>query len=214
LKDLNNFEQQRSKMVENQIRRRGITDKNVLNAMATVPRHLFVDKKNQRFAYIDGPLLIGYDQTISQPYIVAFMTDELKLKPHHKVLEIGTGCGYQTAVLSLLAGTIISLEFVKSLADSAKRRLNKLGYANIAVHNYNGLKGWKDDAPYDRIIGTAAPPSIPDNLIDQLAPNGIMILPVGGSIFDQSLFIVKKNNRGKVSIKRSLGVRFVPMVDN
>ena len=210
---MNDFEQQRLKMVENQIRHRGITDKSILNAMVTVPRHLFVDKKNQRFAYIDGPLLIGHDQTISQPYIVAFMTDELKLKPYHKVLEIGTGCGYQSAVLSLLADKIISLELVKSLADSAKRRLNKLGYANITVHNSNGLKGWKNDAPYDRIIGTAAPASIPDDLIEQLAPNGIMILPVGASIFDQSLFIVIKNNRGKASIKRSLGVRFVPMVD-
>lgn len=214
MKDLNDFEQQRLKMVENQIRRRGITDRRVLKTMATVPRHLFVNQMNQRFAYIDGPLLIGHDQTISQPYIVAFMTNELKLKPYHKVLEIGTGCGYQTAVLSMLADKIISLELVKSLADSAKRRLNELGYANISVHNSNGLKGWKDDATYDRIIGTAAPPSIPNDLIEQLAPNGIMILPVGGSIFDQSLFIVKKNNRGKVSIKRSLGVRFVPMVNN
>ena len=103
MKDLNDFEQQRLKMVENQIRRRGITDKRVLNAMATVPRHLFVDKKNQRFAYIDGPLLIGHDQTISQPYIVAFMTDELKLKPHHKVLEIGTGCGYQICSIVIVS---------------------------------------------------------------------------------------------------------------
>jgi len=214
LKDLNNFEQQRKRMVDDQIRRRGIRDKRVLNAMTTVPRHLFVDKKEHRFAYIDEPLPIGNGQTISQPYIVAFMTDELKLKPNHKVLEIGTGCGYQSAVLSMLCKKIISLECVKSLADSAKLRLEELGYHNISIQNSNGLNGWVADAPYDRIIGTAAPSSIPNALIDQLAPEGKMIIPVGDSIFDQSLFTIKKNKKGKVSIKRSLGVRFVPMVDS
>ena len=213
LKDLNNFEQQRIKMVEEQIRRRGIRDENVLNAMLTVPRHLFVNKKEQHIAYFDGPLPIGYGQTISQPYIVAFMTDELKLKSHHKVLEIGTGCGYQSAILSILCKNVISLECIKSLAESAKKRLRNLGYTNITIHNSNGLKGKQSHAPYDRIIGTAAPTSIPDELIGQLAPEGRMILPVGGSVFDQSLFIIKKNKKEKVSIKRSLGVRFVPMVE-
>lgn len=212
MKDLNDFEQQRIRMVEEQIRRRGIRDKRILNTMITVPRHLFVDEPHQKFAYTDGPLPIDHGQTISQPYIVAFMTNELKLESHHKVLEIGTGCGYQSAVLSMLCKNVISLECVKSLADSAKIRLEELGYKNISIHNSNGLKGWARESPYDRIIGTAAATSVPDLLIEQLAIDGIMILPVGGSLFDQSLFIIKKNKKGKVSINRSLGVRFVPMV--
>jgi len=209
---MNKFEQHRLQMVENQIRRRGITDKRVLHAMATVPRHLFVDKYERQLAYFDGPLPIGHGQTISQPYIVAFMTDELQIESHHTVLEIGTGCGYQAAILSMLAKEVISLEYVAKLAKSASKRLNDLGYKNIKVHNANGINGWEENAPYDRIIGTAAPASIPDKLIEQLAPQGRMIIPVGGSVFDQSLYIVTKNTKGKIKIKRSLGVRFVPMV--
>lgn len=209
---MNDFEQLRREMVENQMRRRGISDERVLNAMLTVPRHLFVNEKEQPLAYFDGPLPIGHGQTISQPYIVAFMTEMLQVHSYHKVLEIGTGCGYQSAILALLAEKVISLECVKKLAESAKLRLNNLGYTNVAVHKSNGLLGWAKEAPYDRIIGTAAPYSIPDKLIDQLSPKGIMILPVGGNVFDQSLFIIKKNLKGKVTIKRSLGVRFVPMV--
>ena len=209
---MKDFKQLRQAMVEDQIRRRGISDKLVLTAMLTVPRHLFVDENERPLAYFDGPLPIGHGQTISQPYIVAFMTEALKISSKDKILEIGTGCGYQSAILSLLAKQVISLEYVEKLANSAKSRLNKLGYKNVSVHNSNGLLGWEQEAPYDRIIGTAAPSTIPDILVDQLAPKGIMILPVGGSVFDQSLFIVKKNLRGNVSIKRSLGVRFVPMV--
>ena len=199
-------------MVEDQIRRRGIADKRVLQAMATIPRHLFVEKHQQQFAYFDGPLPIGHGQTISQPYIVAFMTDELQIEPHHTVLEIGTGCGYQAAVLSMLAKEVVSLEYVTKLAKSAGKRLNDLGYKNIKVHNANGINGWEENAPYDRIIGTAAPTSIPEKLIEQLAPQGRMIIPVGASIFDQSLYIITKNKKDKVKIKRSLPVRFVPMV--
>lgn len=211
-KEKNKFDQQRLQMVEDQIRRRGIADKRVLNAMATVPRHLFVDKLERRLAYFDGPLPIGHGQTISQPYIVAFMTDELQVESHHTVLEIGTGCGYQAAVLSMLAKEVISLEYVAKLATSASKRLNALGYNNIKVCAANGLNGWKENAPYDRIIGTAAPTSMPDKLIDQLALQGRMIIPVGGSVFDQSLYIITKNKKGKVKINRSLPVRFVPMV--
>lgn len=200
-------------MVEDQIRRRGISDKRVLHAMATVQRHLFVDKYEKQLAYFDGPLPIGHGQTISQPYIVAFMTDELQIESNHTVLEIGTGCGYQAAIISMLAKEVVSLEYVAKLAKSARKRLNDLGYKNIKVHNANGINGWEENAPYDRIIGTAAPASIPDKLIEQLAPQGRMIIPVGGSIFDQSLFIITKNTKGKVKIKRSLPVRFVPMVD-
>lgn len=200
-------------MVEDQIRRRGISDKRVLHAMATIQRHLFVDKYERQLAYFDGPLPIGHGQTISQPYIVAFMTDELQIESNHTVLEIGTGCGYQAAIISMLAKEVVSLEYVAKLAKSARKRLNDLGYKNIKVHNANGINGWEENAPYDRIIGTAAPASIPDKLIEQLAPQGRMIIPVGGSIFDQSLFIITKNTKGKVKIKRSLPVRFVPMVD-
>ncbi len=209
---MNTFDQHRLQMVEDQIRRRGISDKRVLSTMATVPRHLFVEKHQQQLSYFDGPLPIGHGQTISQPYIVAFMTDELQIESHHTVLEIGTGCGYQAAVLSMLAKEVISLEFVAKLANDARKRLIDLGYSNIQVHNANGITGWRENAPYDRIIGTAAPTSMPDKLIEQLAPEGKMIIPVGGSIFDQSLFIVTKNKKGAVKIKRSLPVRFVPMV--
>jgi len=209
---MNKFDSQRSQMVEDQIHSRGITNKNVLNAMKTVPRHLFVDKLQQHLAFDDGPLPIGHGQTISQPYIVAFMTDELQIESHHTVLEIGTGCGYQSAVLSMLARKVISLEFVANLANDARKRLIDLGYSNIQVHRANGITGWMENAPYDRIIGTAAPISMPNKLIEQLAPQGRMIIPVGGSLFDQSLFIITKNKNGKVEIKRSFAVRFVPMV--
>ncbi|MCJ7801505.1 MAG: protein-L-isoaspartate O-methyltransferase, partial [Candidatus Marinimicrobia bacterium] len=128
------------------------------------------------------------------------------------VLEIGTGCGYQSAVLSMLAKEVISLEYVAKLAETARKMLSKLGYDNIHVYNANGMDGWVENAPYNRIIGTAAPTSMPNKLIDQLAPPGRMIIPVGGSIFDQSLFIITKNKKGTVKIKRSLPVRFVPMV--
>lgn len=199
-------------MVKDQIRRRGIVDKSVLEAMETVPRHLFVADNERRLAYIDGPLPIGNGQTISQPYIVAYMTERLKLQQHHKVLEIGTGCGYQAAILSHIVKKVISIEYVKDLANSAKKRLSDLGYHNISVYYSNGRLGWEQEAPYDRIIGTAAPSSIPQPLIEQLAAEGIMILPVGESIFDQTLHIITKNKKNKVNIKRSLGVRFVPMV--
>lgn len=209
---MNKFEQQRLQMVEDQIRRRGISDKRVLNAMATVPRHLFVEKHQQQLSYFDGPLPIGHGQTISQPYIVAFMTDELQIESHHTVLEIGTGCGYQAAILAMLAKEVISLELVAKLSETSRKRLSELGYENIQIYNANGIDGWLENAPYDRIIGTAAPTSMPDKLIEQLAPHGRMIIPVGASIFDQSLFIITKNKKSTVKIKRSLPVRFVPMV--
>ena len=212
LKEMNNFDQQRLQMVADQIQRRGISDKRVLRTMKTVPRHLFVDEPHKQLAYYDGPLPIEHGQTISQPYIVAFMTDELQIESQHTILEIGTGCGYQAAVLSMLAKEIISLEFVAKLANDARKRLIDLGYSNIQVHNANGITGWKENAPYDRIIGTAAPTSMPDKLIEQLAPQGRMIIPVGDSVFNQSLYIITKNKKGKVKINRSLGVRFVPMV--
>ena len=209
---MNKFDQRRLQMVEDQILRRGISDKRVLNAMETVPRHLFVEKHQQQLAYFDGPLPIGHEQTISQPYIVAFMTEELRIQAHHTVLEIGTGCGYQSAILSILAKKVISLEYVAKLAETASNRIRKLNYSNIQVYSVNGFDGWTENAPYDRIIGTAAPTSMPDKLIEQLSTQGRMIIPIG-SMFDQSLFIITKNKKGVVKIKRSLPVRFVPMVD-
>ena len=212
LKQINKFDQRRLQMVEDQMRRRGISDKRVLNAMGTVQRHLFVEKHQQQLAYFDGPLPIGHEQTISQPYIVAFMTEELRIQAHHAVLEIGTGCGYQSAILSMLAKKVVSLENVDKLAKTARKRLYEQGYDNIQVYNVNGFDGWTENAPYDRIIGTAAPTTMPDKLIEQLSPQGRMIIPIG-SMFNQSLFIITKNKKGTVKIKRSLPVRFVPMID-
>ena len=199
-------------MIKNQLVRREIADKKVLEAIEKVPRHLFVSKRQRLFAYIDNPLPIGHGQTISQPYIVAFMTEVLKVKPHHAVLEIGTGCGYQAAILSLLVKNVISLEIVKALADSTKKRLKKLNYKNIDVFCSNGEKGWAKDAPYDRIITTAAPTQVPDALIEQLNFDGRMIIPVGPDINYQYLQIITKNKRGIIRTKQSLPVRFVPMV--
>ena len=199
-------------MIKNQLVRREIADKKVLEAIEKVPRHLFVSKGQRPFAYSDNPLPIGHGQTISQPYIVAFMTEVLKVKPHHAVLEIGTGCGYQAAILSLLVKNVISLEIVKALADSTKKRLKKLNYKNIDVFCSNGEKGWAKDAPYDRIITTAAPTQVPDALIEQLNFNGRMIIPVGPDVNYQYLQIITKNKRGIIRTKQSLPVRFVPMV--
>ncbi len=214
IKQMNNFDELRVQMVNDQIRRRGITDKRILNAMAEVPRHIFVNQINQPLAYYDGPLPIGEGQTISQPYIVAFMTNELKISLQHKVLEIGTGCGYQTAVLAEMAQEVISLEYVNKLATTARKRLDKLNYKNVTIHKANGMNGWKDNAPYNRIIVTAAPTLIPEKLVEQLAPQGRMIIPVGQSIYNQALFIITKSKGGLVNVKQSLSVRFVPMAEH
>jgi protein-L-isoaspartate(D-aspartate) O-methyltransferase len=207
-----NLEQARKEMVEYQIRRRGITNSKLLAAIEQVPRHLFIDEEQRPFAYEDGPLPIGHGQSISQPYIVAFMTDALQVKKTHTVLEIGTGCGYQAAVLSLLARRVISLEIVPELAREARKRLRHLGYDNVTVVETDGYQGWPDEAPYDRIIGTAAPKEIPETLTRQLARNGRMVLPVGAHLFNQFLLIITKDAQGRVRKRRSLAVRFVPMV--
>ena len=199
-------------MIKNQLIKRNIADKNVLEAMKKVPRHLFVSNVQRTFAYGDNPLPIGHEQTISQPYIVAFMTEVLDVQPHHTVLEIGTGCGYQTAVLSLLAKKVISLELIKSLADSAKTRLEKLQYNNVDIFCGNGKNGWDYSAPYDRIIATSAPSKIPIALINQLDLKGKMILPVGPDVNRQYLQIITKNKKGFTQTKKSLPVRFVPMI--
>ena len=202
--------QQRLKMVETQIRARGIKDPRVLAAMERVPRHEFVPKAYRERAYEDTPLPIGYDQTISQPYIVAYMTAALELKGGEKVLEIGTGSGYQAAILAELGAEVFTFEIVKPLAKEAERRLERLGYRKrIHVRWGDGYKGWPEQAPFDAIIVTAAPPKIPEKLVRELKKGGRMIVPVG-SFFQELVLITKEE--GKVEKKKLLPVRFVPMV--
>jgi len=199
-------------MVQEQLRNRGITDERVLKVMEMIPRHRFVSEEQRDFAYEDGPLPIGEAQTISQPYIVAFMTEALQVQEGHTVLEIGTGSGYQAAILSLLATRVISLEIVEELGHAAAQRLAKLGYTNVEVHVTDGKKGWPEQAPYDRILVTAAPRKVPEALIHQLNPGGRMVIPVGKTLFNQSLEIILKTESGDVEIQPSLPVRFVPLV--
>ena len=199
----------RAQMVETQLRAREIRSESVLNAMARVPRHLFVPADVQAHAYDDRPLPIGQGQTISQPYIVAYMTEVLQLEPGHKVLEIGTGSGYQAAVLAEIAKHVHSIELVPGLAREARAALAKAGYANVTVRTGDGYRGWPELAPFDRIIVTAAPPEIPQALVDQLAVGGVMVVPIGTS--EQEIVIISKTAAG-VTRKRTIPVRFVPMV--
>jgi protein-L-isoaspartate(D-aspartate) O-methyltransferase len=197
-------------MVEDQIKRRGITDKRVLTAMEEIPRHKFVEEGLKGVAYQDGPLPIGMDQTISQPYIVALMTELLDVSDEHKVLEIGTGSGYQAAVISRLAMSVITVERIPELYKKAKETLRKLGYNNITVVMANGSIGYREYAPYDRIIVTAASPSVPDELIDQLTDEGKIVIPVGG-MYTQQLVVLEKE-RDQIIKTESIGVRFVPLL--
>jgi len=207
---LNSFEADRLHMVNEQIRRRGVKDPNVLRAMETVPRHLFVNPADRAFAYGDTPLPIGHGQTISQPYIVALMTELLEVGPGHRVLEIGTGSGYQAAVVSLLVDTVFSIECIKELGNEAHQRLARLEYKNVRVKVGDGYAGWIDEAPFDAIIVTAAPGAVPRVLIEQLADGGRMAIPVGTHY--QELFrIVKAGDR--TTEEKIADVRFVPMVE-
>jgi len=199
----------RERMVETQIVARGVRDPRVLDAMRQVPRHLFVDESQRREAYEDHPLPIAGNQTISQPYIVALMTELLDVEPNETVLEIGTGSGYQSAVLAKLARVVYSIEIVPELATQAAERLKRLGYTNVTVREGDGYRGWPEHAPFDAIIVTAAPERIPEPLIEQLAPNGRLVIPVGG--FFQELKVFRKDASGKVTEKDVLPVRFVPM---
>lgn len=199
-------------MVATQLRSRGIRDERVLAAMETVPRHRFIPSGDRYRAYEDGPLPIGYGQTISQPYIVAFMTECLSVAKNTSILEIGTGCGYQTAILATLGARLVSVERIAELADKARQRLEQLGFHGIRIIHGDGFDGYPDDAPYDRIMVTAAPRTVPEPLVEQLAPGGIMVLPVGRSLLRQHLEIVEKDNDGKVRTIQSIGVRFVSMV--
>jgi protein-L-isoaspartate(D-aspartate) O-methyltransferase len=181
----------------------------VLDAMRRVPRHLFVPEPQRRDAYSDSPLPIGYQQTISQPYIVAFMTEALAVEPTHSVLEIGTGSGYQAAVLALLAKEVYTIEIVAELADRARTVLAASGVRNIHVRTGNGYLGWPEHAPFDRVMVTAAPSEVPQTLVQQLKVGGLMAIPVG--TFSQELRILRRTAQGITTLK-TLPVRFVPMV--
>jgi len=198
-------------MVVNQLRKRGIIDADVLDAMSTVPRHRFVSRIYRSMAYTDNPLPIGHGQTISQPYVVALMTQLLQVDQKHEVLEIGTGCGYQTAILSILSKKVITFEVISSLSTKSRKRLIKLGYKNVDFHCADGKNGLSKEAPFDRILVSAAPETIPEELIEQLAPKGYMVIPVG-SLYDQFIHIITKDKNGQVHIKKSTPVRFVPLV--
>jgi len=199
-------------MVEEQLRKRNIKSEAVLNAMLNVPRHLFVLENQQKHAYSDIPLPIGLGQTISQPYIVAFMSEQLDLSAGMKILEIGTGSGYQTAVLAYLGCQVFTVELLEEHANRAKNIFAGLNYNNIKVKHGNGYYGWPEEAPFDAIIVTAAPEIIPEKLLDQLSEGGRMIIPVGKSNAVQSLKLICKRDN-KITEKELLLVRFVPMVE-
>ncbi len=204
-------ERVRDRMVDEQIRRREVVDARVLDAMRRVPRHEFVPEDQQARAYDDSPLPIGYGQTISQPYIVAYMTEVLEPRPEHRVLEIGTGSGYQAAVLAELVREVYSIEIVDALAARARETLERLGYRNVHTRAGDGYAGWPEAAPFDRIILTAAPPALPQALVDQLAVGGILIAPVGPTDGRQVITVVRRNADG-VTREDTIDVRFVPMV--
>src|SRR5437016_11258378 len=187
----------------------GINDARVLSAMAKVPREEFVTQEARVASYEDGPLQIGYGQTISQPYIVAFMTEQLRPKPSDRVLEVGTGSGYQAAILAELVSEVYSIEIVEPLAKNAEAALQRLGYKNVHVKAGDGYKGWPEHAPFDSIIVTCAPERVPQPLIDQLKEGGRMIIPVGAK-FAQELYLLEKKN-GRLEQSAVLPVRFVPM---
>jgi len=204
------YNHQRESMVELQIRRRGITDERVLKAMREVQRHKFVGEALISVAYQDSPLPIGCGQTISQPYIVALMTQLLDIKDDHKVLEIGTGSGYQAAILSKLAMSVVTVERIFELYQQSKELLHRLGYNNIIVVNGDGSIGYKEYALYDRIIVTAAAPKVPELLIGQLSPQGKIVIPIGNRITQRLEVIIKEGN--DIKKEKGEGVRFVPLI--
>jgi len=203
------YRKARNKMVVEQLMARGIKDERVLSAMRDVKRHMFVPQEYREYAYDDCPLPIGENQTISQPYIVALMTELLELKGNEKVLEIGTGSGYQAAILSELADQVYTIEILESLAESASKRLKRLGYNNVTVKYGNGFLGWQEYSPYDAIIVTCAPKEVPLTLIKQLKDGGRLVIPVGE--YFQELKLIRKED-GKIITKNIIPVRFVPMV--
>ncbi len=207
----NNYSRERYKMIETQLEARGITDNRILNAFRKVPRHAFVLPEYQRYAYSDQPMPIEEGQTISQPFIVAYMTDVLQLKRSDRVLEIGTGSGYQAAILSQLCDSVFTVELFESLGNKAHTLFEKLHYRNIVSKIGDGYLGWEEKAPFDAIIVTCAPSHIPKPLQDQLADGGRMIIPVGEGKVQHLVLLQKQND--KIRQKSVLPVRFVPMLD-
>jgi protein-L-isoaspartate(D-aspartate) O-methyltransferase len=205
----NDYRDERSRMVDRQIANRGISDEATLAAMRTVKRHLFVPRQRVAQAYDDSPLPIGYGQTISQPYIVALMTELVQPKPGMRVLEIGTGSGYQAAVLAEIVDTVYTIEIVEPLGTTASGVLEQNGYTNVLVKLADGYHGWEEYAPFDAIVVTAAAEHIPPPLIEQLAPGGRMIIPVGSPYFTQNLMLVEKDGE-RMRTRNILPVRFVP----
>ena len=204
------FTAARKTMVKEQIEARGIRGRRVLEAMRTVPRHEFMPPAVRSLAYEDSPAPIGHGATISQPYIVAIMSELLNPEPSSRVLEIGTGSGYQAAILAKLAREVYTIEIVPELARDAESALNRLGFHNVQVRRGDGYKGWPEKAPFDRIILTAAPPQLPQALIDQLAAGGTLVAPVGRMY--QELIVISKDKQGRTSRRSTIPVRFVPMV--
>jgi len=202
---------ERRLMVQAQVAGRGVDAPQVLAAMRRVPRHEFVPARERRRAYRDTPLPIGHGQTISQPYIVGFMTEKLELEPGDRVLEVGTGSGYQAAILGELVEEVISIEIIEPLARAAAQRLERLGYGNITVLYGDGYYGFEDAAPFDAIIVTAAAAHIPPPLNRQLKPGGRMAIPVGRSGWTQNLLLVEKDSDGEISTRNLMAVRFVPL---
>ena len=199
----------RRRMVERDLRGRDITDAKVLEAMGRIARHRFMPQALADSAYADHPLPIGHGQTISQPYIVALMTQLARCKPESRALDIGTGSGYQAAVLGELCKEVYSIEILKPLADEARKRLTDLGYKNVTVRHGDGYRGWPEHAPFDVIIVAAAPAEVPQPLVEQLAPGGRLVIPVGR--FFQQLMVIEKDKDGTVRRKPNIPVRFVPM---
>ncbi|MFW5663481.1 MAG: protein-L-isoaspartate(D-aspartate) O-methyltransferase [bacterium] len=207
-----NFAKQRAQMVEDQIRDRGIEDPNTLKAMSAVPRHLYVPENQRNSAYADRPLPIGYGQTISQPYIVAFMTGIIKPQPHFRVLEIGTGSGYQAAVLAEIVDQVFTIEIVEPLGEKAKTLLEN-EYDNVQVKIGDGYYGWEEHGPFDAIVVTAATEHIPPPLVEQLKDGGVMIIPVGSPFRVQQLMLVEKKGES-ITTRSLMPVRFVPFTSS
>ena len=207
--DVLNWKELRMDMVETQLKKRGIRDEAVLNALRTVKRHELVPELYRKFAYEDHPLPIGEVQTISQPYIVGLMSELLHAKPGDKILEIGTGSGYQAAILAEMGLSVFSIEIIEPLAVRAEADLKRLGYFDVQVKHGDGYQGWPDNAPFDGIIITAAPPQLPQPLVDQLKPGGRLVVPVGRGLQDLNVYTKKRD--GSVTKKTIIPVRFVPM---
>lgn len=208
----NDYSLLKKNMLEDQIIARGIKSQAIIDAMLEIDRHMFVPDHQKKNAYSDRPLPIGYNQTISQPYIVAYMTEKLKVERNHKVLEIGTGSGYQAAILSKLCKDVYTIEIIPELAQIASKALTGQDFNNISFKTGDGYNGWVEEAPFDRIIVTAAPDKIPEKLIDQLKPDGRMIIPVGDPLSMQYLWVVTKQEGARYKKQKILPVRFVPMV--